>query len=532
MATTYRRPGVYLEEGTLTGPGEIGLATAVGMFVGAASQGPTENATLITSWSEYESVYGGWKPPVGTAENYLPYAVWGFFQNGGRNAWVQRAAADDEGDTASANILGTGDAIAFIVNAISPGVWAGGDIDGVFAPGLSVAVDHVQTGGTVVYTFYVYKDQGGGYVTEVERFQNISLDGKVPGTKRVDHAVNDEVYGSRYVRIASLDQTVEPQDSFEDAIDLVGGADGGVPSAANLNDATRDALGTVEGPIILNVAGYRDASSGDFISTTFDPSGLDRGDVFLINDYYDKRASGISSEAYGAAIIGDASPGSIKSYAGSSYVASYTPWIVVPDPAVNGGTLVVPPGGSVAGMMARNDATNGVYQAPAGVQFGGLNNALGVDAKFSDPTLGTLNSMNINVIRPVVGAGISVMGGRTRKNFAVDKYVSARRTLIFIKETMKRSCEFALFKNNDENLWAALRATAELVLRPVWAQNGLKGRNPNEAYRIVCDASINTPAVVASGEVRMEIAVALQSPAEFIVIRVSQMAGGTAVTEI
>ena len=520
---TYRKPGVYLEEGPLTGPGEIGLANAYGMFVGAASQGSVTDPLLVNSWSEFEAAYGGWNPVPGTTLNYLPYAVWSFYQNGGRNAWVQRAAAGSGGTAASADVLDSGATeVCFTVNAKSPGTWGNT---------LSVAVDIVQTGGTVVYTFYVRKEQAPGYSVEVERFQNISSDGTVPGTKRLDYAINDEIYGSKYIRISSLDPTLTPTQSFDIPLDLQGGADGTAPSVSDLTGAAQDALGVVDGPIILNIVGYRD-SNDNFVCTSFDPSGLERGDVFVVNDNYDRRPEGQSSEDYGQAINSDTVAGSIGSFSGNSYVASYTPWIVSPDPALSGGTLTIPPGGAVAGMMARNDATNGVYQAPAGAQYGGLNNALNVDAKFSDSRLGALNASNINVIRPITGAGIAVMGGRTRKNYAVDKYVNARRTLIYIKETLKRSCEFALFKNNDENLWAALRATAELVLRPVWSANGLKGRNPTEAYNIVCDETINTPAVIASGEVRMEIAIALQTPAEFIVIRVSQFSGGTSVSEV
>jgi phage tail sheath protein FI len=204
---------------------------------------------------------------------------------------------------------------------------------------------------------------------------------------------------------------------------------------------------------------------------------------------------------------------------------------VVPDPAVNGGTITIPPGGAVAGVFARTDATSGVYQSPAGVTAS-VSNALNVDAKFSDALLGDLNSINVNVLRPVAGQGICIMGGRTRKNFGVDRYINARRTLIYVKETLRNSTQFALFQNNNEALWADLYATADRVLRPIWNSGGLRGTSTNEAYFIVCDETINTPDVIASGEVRMEIGLALEYPAEFIVIRVSQFDGGRSTAEI
>ncbi len=528
--STYRKPGVYLEEGTLTGIGEVGNADAYALFVGAAAQGPHTDATLITSWSDYEAVYGGFTDVTGTTVSYLPYAVWSFYQNGGRNAWVRRAVSDDNGEQASVDVI---DATVpatpktcFTVNALSTGTWGNS---------LKIAIDIVETDAIdPVFTFYVYKaiDPTAEFPTfvQAERFENISWFGQKPGTKRLDLSVNDAYFGSKYVRIVGLDTGTKLTSNYTAPKQLQGGLDGGVPATSDLTAAVTSALGDVEGPIILNVCGYR-STAGTFVNVSFDPTSEVRGDVFVVNDNFDRRPTGDTSAKYGTDILA-AGAGSIGGSMGNSYVAAYVPWIVIPDPAVNGGTILTPPGGAVAGMIARNDATSGVYQAPAGVQFGGINNALNVDAKFTDTMLGALNNSQINVLRPVTGAGIACMGGRTRKTYAVDKYVNARRTLIYLKETLKRSCEFALFQNNDATLWASLRATAEMVLRPVWSGGGLKGVNPSEAYLVVCDATINTPAVVASGEVRMEIAVALQTPAEFIVIRVSQMAGEISITEL
>ena len=124
------------------------------------------------------------------------------------------------------------------------------------------------------------------------------------------------------------------------------------------------------------------------------------------------------------------------------------------------------------------------------------------------------------------------MGARTRKAYGADRYVSARRTLIYIKESLRRSTQFALFENNDQRLWGQLQMTAERLLRPLWEAGGLRGASAAEAYYIKCDSTINTPSVIQSGEVRMEIGVALEYPAEFIVIRVSQVESGAFTAEV
>jgi hypothetical protein len=520
MPSNYRRPGVYLEEAVLRGPGEVGFASAVTLFAGYAAQGPTNVPVRLSSWSEYTAAFGGFDQPADVQKAFLPYALFSYFQNGGRNAYVIKAVNGDDGAAAEVEV-GDGDTptpgVAFTVTAKSDGVWGNT---------LKVGISYQQSS-PLVYTILVYMTIGSIDV-EVERFNNLSLDGTVPGTKRADAAVNDQIYGSKYIRIEGIDAEISPEDTGTSPLSLSGGVNGGVPTSADLSSAVNTALDEITGPVVVNIVGHLD-STGDWVSNSINPAGLDRGDVFVINDNFDARPYTQTSAAYGESI--KSSSGSITAHSGSSYVAAYTPWIVVPDPAVNGGTITIPPGGAVAGVFARTDATSGVYQSPAGVTAS-VSNALNVDAKFSDALLGDLNSINVNVLRPVAGQGICIMGGRTRKNFGVDRYINARRTLIYVKETLRNSTQFALFQNNNEALWADLYATADRVLRPIWNSGGLRGTSTNEAYFIVCDETINTPDVIASGEVRMEIGLALEYPAEFIVIRVSQFDGGRSTAEI
>jgi len=529
MATTYRKPGVYLEEANLRGPGEIGTAQAIALFVGVASRGSSIAPQLVTSWPEYDAAFGGFTQMADPAldVSYLPYAVYNYFQNGGRNAYIMRAIGSS-GVAAFANVKDAVDATAFTVNAKSEGVW-GND--------LAVGIAIQEAGGTsTVYTLTVYKIAEGA-AHEVERFQNLSVSGTVPGTKRVDYAINDEVYGSKYISVSDLDATKIPVEvdnsSINSLLNLEDGSDGDLPSSTSgdLGDAAEAALASVEGPVILNIVGYRptDTSSTTYVSETFDPNRVTRGDVFVINDNFPPRDPASSSDAYADTILDNTS--SIGSLSGNSYVAAYVPWIVAPDPAVNGGTITVPPGGAIAGVFARTDATNGVFQSPAGLNAN-MTNVLNVDARFNDVKLGSLNAKNINVVRPIPGTGLCIMGGRTRKSYGVDRYINARRTLIYIEQSLKASTQFALFQNNDEALWSQLTATADRILRPVWNSGGLRGASAREAFFVTCDASINTPDVIASGEVRMEVGVALEYPAEFIVIRVSQFDSGNTTTTV
>lgn len=544
MVMTYRRPGVYLEESLLINPRDTAGSTTVGAFVGVAEKGPINTAVSISSWSDYSTLFGGFgpfTPPAGDAiatqvVSYLPYSVYSFFQNGGREAYIVRAAptAANKGGT-PATIAVNGQIsvpllTSFNINAKSAGVWGNNLMYNLITQSTVTVNGAPQS----VFAIQVLLKNAAGTYEVVETFTGLSVSGSLPGTRRVDSVINDQFSGSQYITISALNGLQpQPRDTTSGAVALATGADPGIPDSSALISAANN-LATVEGPINVNICGYSpDASKigsstdvnfvGATIPSSFFPG---REDVMIINDSLPPRLAGQTSSAYSTSI---SSPLGVNP--GDSYSASYGPWITIPDPQRIGSTVDIPPGGAIIGMIARIDATIGVFRAPAGI-VAGLSNALGVQSKFTDTELGDLNSRNINVIRNVVGAGVCCMGARTRKTYGADRYISARRTLIFLKESLRRSTQWAVFENNDQRLWSGLRMTADRILRPVWEAGGLAGASSAEAYQIVCNETINTPSVIQSGEVRMEVGVALEYPAEFVVIRITQYDRGSVASEI
>lgn len=558
MPLVYRKPGVYLEESLLVNPGQTANATSVALFAGVAPKGPIGSVdaetnvyagepVLVESWSAYVATFGNFdtiKDPVTLKDvlSYLPYAVYSYFQNGGRSAYVVRAIdSANPGTAASVSISGYAlddpameDAsdTAFTLSARYPGLW-----------GNNLAYSLTQqelliSDGTVtdqIFTLKIYvKDQSGNYEL-VETFPNLSLVASQGGTYLAVDRVNDTVSGSRYVRLAMDNLLWVP--SQNSPTDLTSGAEPRIPT--DLTDGVGPAIEKVEGPVIVNIAGYlADATkentsdwADNFVGATLpNPEAwTDRGDVFIVCDNCPPRYGNVSSGTYASGVM--TTNYNLAVNTGNSYTASYGPWILISDPQKIGQVKAIPPGGAVLGVYARTDATAGVFRAPAGV-IAGISNAVGVQTKFTDSVLGELNSNNINVIRSVVGSGISIMGARTRKSYGADRYVSARRTLIYLKEVLRRSTQYAVFENNDERLWTSMRMTADRILRNLWQAGGLRGANTTEAYYINCDANVNTPSVIASGEARMEIGVALEYPAEFIVIRLSQFDRSTVTNEI
>jgi phage tail sheath protein FI len=122
------------------------------------------------------------------------------------------------------------------------------------------------------------------------------------------------------------------------------------------------------------------------------------------------------------------------------------------------------------------------------------------------------------------------MGSRTLKAGYVDKYVPVRRTLIYLRKSATDLTEFALFESNDAFLWRRVRAALSSFLTNFWAQGGLVGDTPAQAYYVRCDETINPQSLIDNGELHIEIGVALQRPAEFVIIKIGQFNGNTTVT--
>lgn len=214
--------------------------------------------------------------------------------------------------------------------------------------------------------------------------------------------------------------------------------------------------------------------------------------------------------------------------------AIYYPNVRITDPGSTGSVSVVktlPPGGSVVGLYLNTDASRGSWKAPAGVGAA-LKNVVSLERALSSSELDALNTAvtPVNAIRPIPGSGNCVMGARTISQENRFRYVSTRRSMLQIKKKLIDLTTFAIFENNDPNLWASLRTVISVYLQEVWQQGGLRGDVPAQAFYVTCDGSNNTNQTIADGQVNIEVGVALQTPAEFVVIKIGQFEGGASAT--
>jgi uncharacterized protein len=209
----------------------------------------------------------------------------------------------------------------------------------------------------------------------------------------------------------------------------------------------------------------------------------------------------------------------------NSYGAVYMPWVRALDPTAESvEPLRLPPSGFVAGQYARTDGRVGVWKAPAGTAAA-LGGAVGLAATLTDVQQGNLNPINVNVIRQFAGSGIVLWGARTITSDPDWTYVPVRRMAIFLRVSIYRGIQWAVFEPNDEDLWASLRLNITSFMVNLFRQGAFQGATPSEAFFVKCDSETTTQSDINLGVVNVLVGFAPLKPAEFVVVKVSQQAG-------
>lgn len=187
--------------------------------------------------------------------------------------------------------------------------------------------------------------------------------------------------------------------------------------------------------------------------------------------------------------------------------------------------LKLPPSGAIAGVYARVDAERGVWKAPANV---GLNSVIKPTIEYTNVTNDALNvdvtaGKSVNAIRPFVGKGTLVWGARTLAgNDNEWRYVSVRRFFIFVEESTKKATEQFTFEPNDSNSWVKVQAMIENFLTTQWRAGALQGIKPEHAFYVAVGlGKTMTPLDILEGRMIVEIGMAAVRPAEFIILRFS-----------
>lgn len=514
MATVPESPGVYITE-TLNPlsnnniPGE-----AIGVIAAAYNQGP-DVPTKVTSWNQFVQKFGTFQQAA--PNTALHYAVYQFFNNGGSQCIVV-AVPNTDAVTATLSLQDVNSPADTImsVSSISPGVWGNNTYVAISSAG--------NTGRFNVQVYY-----GGTSSTNlVENFIDLSVNPADP--RSVGSIINSPTYGSNYINMTvtlpgGVYQAGINDPTLVSPTPLSGGGNG--VTAPNLSTAIPLQLDKLQGTILnLNVPGVYNAT----VINSLISWAQGRGDVVLIIDGPPPAFPETSAQVvqnYLNLITGGTPINN------SSYASLYAPYIQIIDPSssIPGASVWVPPGGAVLGVWSATDTKVGVWQSPAGVKYGKLK-LVNIEALFTSADLDTLNVNNINAIRFVPNYYPAIMGARTLQQGYPDRYIAVRRMLMKLEHDFTYLLQPALFEPNDKQLWLQITNIISTYLTQLMQQGALGGTTPDTAFQVICDESNNTPATAQAGIVNVSVAVALLSPAEFILINISQFqnTGQTTIT--
>ncbi len=185
----------------------------------------------------------------------------------------------------------------------------------------------------------------------------------------------------------------------------------------------------------------------------------------------------------------------------------------------------MPASGSIAGLIARVDAERGVWKAPAGAEA--VLNAVKPSIDIPSHQQEALNLLGVNIIRAFPGKGTLNWGARTLASTDAEwKYVSVRRTALFIERSLREGLRWAASELNDEPLRARMRSSADTFMNGLFRQGAFQGNKPKDAYFVQCDEQSTRLAKLKQGLVTLQIGFAPMRPAEFVIVNLPLKVGG------
>ncbi len=522
MPVSVSFPGVYIDEIPSGVRTIANVATSITAFVGKAVRGPTE-PTTITSFADFERTFGGLH-----RDFTLGYAVRDFFINGGATAVIARLYKPTTGKGSRATFAITNLAL----EAANEGAWGMKlrvRIEKKPGTDANLAAAAARLGLAAADLFDVVVRDGN--TGQIETFLNVSTK---ESARRIDRVLKNESVLIRSTQALPSDTapsahtgTLTDNDVWTDA----------AKSAAAQNTATTEAVDSA-------AVGATEYKGG--------VASLDKVDLFnLLCILPDARGGDVPDDVYADAmsfcvkrrafLIVDAKagwnavssaqtgvPGMNLNGDAARNAAVFFPRIRQADSKLEGQIEIFPASGMIAGVMARTDAQRGVWKAPAGTDAA-LNGVAGLQVTMTDAENGLLNPLGINCLRSLPVFGTVVWGARTLRgaDAAADeyKYVPVRRTALFIEESLYRGLKWVVFEPNDEPLWSQIRLNVGAFMHNLFRQGAFQGKTPREAYLVKCDAETTTQNDINLGIVNIVVGFAPLKPAEFVIIKLQQLAG-------
>ncbi len=512
MPVTLSYPGVYIEEVPSGVRTIVGVATSITAFVGRALRGPVNRPVRVQSFAEFERIFGGLAATSG-----LSYAVQHFFLNGGGDALIVRVVHTGDATPANNAVAATGATGGLDLAAANPGAWGNR---------IRAVVDHDtrDPADTTLFNLTLQEMDGTGPSANViasESFRNVSVTATSPRFVQTVLAAE-----STFVRATAVPNVRPGQAS----VFLTGGQEGIAPTAAEVQGvrASKSGLFALEDADLFNLLCLPPvAPDGDTAPAVYTAALAyckERRALLLIDPPAAWTTPAVvETDANNAA--GFLAP------LRDENAAVYFPRVRMADALQENRLASFVPSGALAGVIARTDAQRGVWKAPAG-QEATLAGVRELAYKMTDGENGRINPLGVNALRAFPVTGNVTWGARTTEGadrLASEwKYIPVRRLALFIEETLFRGTQWVVFEPNDEPLWAQIRLNVGAFMQDLFRQGAFQGTSPRDAFFVRCDRTTTTQSDIDRGIVNIHVGFAPLKPAEFVVIRIQQIAGQSA----
>ncbi|MFQ5856214.1 MAG: phage tail sheath family protein [Anaerolineae bacterium] len=497
-------PGVYIEEIPSGVRTITGVATSITAFIGRALRGAVDDPVRIQSFADFERIFGGlW------VHSTMSYAVQHYFLNGGMDAIIVRIHNDAQKATLS---LPAGSE-TLTLEASSEGAWGNN---------LRATVDYETKDkdkpSPDPNLFNLTIEEVNPATSEIraaETFRNVSRD--ADATRFITKVLEQE---SALVRVQGDIPTTRP-----DATTTTSNNDGdnGDPLTFTQyegSETNKTGIYALEKADLFNLLCIppftRDT---DAASTTLSKALA----------YCKKRRAMLLVDTPSSWNTKDAAVTGIATFGlTDENAAIYFPRVKMADPLKENRLEEFAPCGAVAGIFARTDAQRGVWKAPAGLDAT-VTGVRELSYKLTDGEHGQLNPLGVNCLRAFPVVGHVVWGARTLEGadrLASEwKYIPVRRLALFIEESLYRGTQWVVFEPNDEPLWAQIRLNVGAFMHNLFRQGAFAGKTPREAYFVKCNKETTTQNDINLGIVNIVVGFAPLKPAEFVIIKIQQMAG-------
>lgn len=503
MNNTYLTPGVYVEDidGVVNMPEGNDPTSA---FIGVASTGPVGVPTLINSWSEYLKKYATGQDTAFLSNSKLAYAVYGFFQNGGKKCYVLRVTGGTiSGDTitfSAASSTSTGPVessaqvygdFATIFSAKSEGSWGNNIKIEIPKSGIDTTLGTFSL--RVLYNNVVVESWGA--LKNSSNTQGCFAD--------VINAESDFIKVTDLTKTANL-TTLSTASETTPTLTFAGGTDAltgsGAPVADNIYEKALKLLDFYDDIRLVAIP---------------EASGILQQAVATYcteNKYRIAICEGLETSTQAEINV-------LRGNLNDKNAVLYDRWGLVVNPLSSSGALIaVPLCGHICGTIARISESRGFWKSPAGTEAV-LRGVVGVTKVPTQAETDANNSKGINAILPKANYGVVIWGARScNSDFP---YFSDLYTNITIKKNLYDLTQPYVFEPHDATLWTKVRTTCQDYLNGLYQRGALYGNSPDQAYMVKCDEELNPLSSRNQGKLICEVGYATKKPAEFIIFRIS-----------